>query len=210
MGGVHKPALELEGRPILQWALAPFLAHSRLGQVVVAVPADQVETARGWVGTASRVDVVAGGATRRDSVARALSALDPRCSIVLVHDGARPFVQPEWIDACLAWADRGDGAVVGVPVTDTIKRVQDNRIVETPTRADLWRAQTPQAFPRPMLEEAYAHPSSQTGTAPTDDASLVERVGGTVHMVLGDESNLKVTRPLDLVIAESLARGQGS
>lgn len=203
MGGVKKPWLTLLGEPLLLHTLRPFLAHPDVVAVRVALaPEDAVDPPE-WLRTRDpRLACVAGGATRTASVRAALGAL-PEVDVVLVHDAARPLVTRAILDRCIA-AVRGApvGAVAGWPASDTLKRVdQDGRVVDTPDRRGVWHAQTPQAFPRALLDRAYA---AWDGQDATDDAALVERAGGTVVMVEGAPTNLKVTRPEDVAVAEAL------
>ena len=150
-----------------------------------------------------------GGETRTASVRAALEALSPHSKIVLVHDAARPFVASGVIDGVIATAGRGTGAVPAVPLQDTLKRTdsEDGCIQETVDRAGLWRAQTPQGFPRDMLEAAYRMTMEDGGQpAFTDEAALVQAAGYRVRIVPGDASNIKVTTPDDFSLAEALAR----
>jgi 2-C-methyl-D-erythritol 4-phosphate cytidylyltransferase len=127
--------------------------------------------------------------------------------VVLVHDGARPFVDRTVIEAVIGYARAGEGAVPAVPLSDTLKEATaaDSTLVRrTRPRARLWRAQTPQGFPRPILEEAHAR-AARDGHRTTDDAALVEAMGVSVRLVLDSCRNLKVTTPDDLVLAEMLA-----
>lgn len=208
MGGpVRKQYLEVAGEPVLLRAVRPFVAHPRIGAVVVVLPAADAEAPPAWLAETGAT-VVAGGAERGDSVWNGLRALPGDAATVLVHDGARPFVTATVIDAVLdACAD--GGAVAAVPVTDTIKQVDETgRIVGTPPRAQLWAAQTPQGFPLARLLDAYGR-ARREGVQATDDAALYERFVGPVKVVMGAERNLKVTRPADLAIAEALARLEG-
>ncbi len=190
------------------------LAASRVVDlVVVAAPEDDVEAVRGMLAEqsfASDVQVVTGGDTRQDSVARALLTLPPDVDVVLVHDAARPLVPVDVVTAVAAEVRAGSPAVVpGLPVVDTIKRVDDVSDVECTVDRDPLRAiQTPQGFARHVLQQAYA--TADLGTA-TDDAGLVERLGVRVHVVPGHEEAFKVTRPFDIVVAEAiLARRRAS
>ncbi len=202
MGGVKKLLLELCGEPLLVHALRPFLADSRVVAVRVALAPEDAADPPEWIEALDpRIQVVAGGASRADSVANAVSALPDDIEVILVHDAARPLIQSAAIDACIRTAATGKGAVVGIPATDTLKQVDaDARVTGTPDRSLLWHAQTPQGFPAAMLRTAMAR-SDLRATA-TDDASLVEAAGGEVVMVEGSPSNLKVTRPQDLPLAE--------
>jgi 2-C-methyl-D-erythritol 4-phosphate cytidylyltransferase len=187
-------------------ALRPFASHPEIGQIVVAIPADVAAAPPDWLAAATgeRVRLVAGGDTRHASVARALAALDRAMRVVLVHDAARPFVSRETIDAVIDVARSGDGAVAAVPVQDTLK-VADPQLVITATtpRERLWRAQTPQGFPRAMLEDAHANAAA--GVSATDDAMLVEARGQRLRIVPDSPLNLKVTSPQDFVLADALA-----
>ncbi len=204
MGGARKPFLELAGEPLLAHALRPFLADDRVVAVAVAVSADDVSSARSWVEALDpRIAVVAGGATRSDSVAAAVGRLPEDLQVILVHDAARPLATAGAVDRCVAAAAAGQGAVAGWPATDTLKEVDgDGRIVRTPDRSKVWHAQTPQGFPADVLRSALADPEARA--LATDDAALVEAVGLPVVMVEGAPDNLKVTRPEDLPVAEIL------
>jgi 2-C-methyl-D-erythritol 4-phosphate cytidylyltransferase len=176
--------------------------------VVVAAPedtAEQVATMLAGQSFGSDVVVVTGGATRQDSVARALLTLPSDVDVVLVHDAARPLVPVEVVSAVVAAVRSGHSAVVPVlPVVDTIKRVDaDDVVTATVDRAPLRAVQTPQGFDRAVLQKAHAS-SDLDGEAITDDAGLVERLGIAVHVVPGHEEAFKVTRPFDVVIAEAV------
>ena len=206
MGGTSKPFLKLGGRSVLEWALSPFLARTDVVEVVVALGT----ATAGWdpARLDPRVCTTRGGGNRFESVANALDRLQSHASLIAVHDGARPFPPPKAIDACVRLAATGIGAVAGIPAVDTVKRVGDRGLVEeTPQRKALWYAQTPQVFPRALFERAVAY-SRAGGPAPTDDASMVERLGAEVRMVEASATNLKITRPEDIATAETLiARG---
>lgn len=210
MGGIRKPFLELRGEPLLAWALRPFLQHPRVTAVAVALGREDSESPPSWLTHLDpRVRLVAGGATRGDSVRAALDALPGDVDLIAVHDAARPLVTREIIDRCFAEAGEGRGAVAGWPAVDTLKEVDaDRRILATPDRARIWHAQTPQVFPRALLVEAYLR-AKELGLTDTDDAALVEKIGGEVVMVAGGAGNLKVTRPEDLLLAEFFL-GSGS
>jgi 2-C-methyl-D-erythritol 4-phosphate cytidylyltransferase len=205
-GPVRKQYLEIDGIPVLLRAVVPFLSDPRIQQVVVVVPADDVEAPPHWLASLG-VRIVAGGAERGDSVRNGLAAVEAEAEFVLVHDGARPFVSSEVIDRVLEAAPQA--AIAAVPVTDTIKQVDgDGTIAGTPDRSRLWQAQTPQGFPREGLARAYEQARDE-GIAATDDAALYERYVGPVRVVMGSYRNLKVTRPADLAIAEALALAPG-
>ncbi len=210
----------IAGVPMVLRALRPFAAHPDVARVVLVLPAEDAaappEFLRGLAGAG--LVVVAGGAERADSVGAGLGALGDECTIVLVHDGARPFVERAVIDAVIAHARAGEGAVAAVPVSDTLKEASPDdptRVGRTVARDGLWRAQTPQGFPRAVLERAHAEAGSarvgvgagaSVGVA-TDDAALVERTGIPIRLVPDSPRNLKVTTADDLAIAELLAGG---
>lgn len=207
-GGVRKQYLELAGEAILLRALRPILAHPAVEWVVVALPLEDVEDPP--FAFPEGVILVEGGPERGDSVRRGLEAVPPGADTVLIHDGARPLLSTDVVDRVLRAVGSENGVVAAVPVSDTLKRVgSDRAIVSTVDRSDLWRAQTPQAFPRSMVEMAYRR-GAVDGVRATDDAALVERYGGRVVVVEGDPRNLKVTRPEDMALAELLLRAQTS
>ena len=165
--------------------------------VVVVLPADAA-----WSAPAA-VDVVTGGDTRSASVRAGLAQVPDDVDIVIVHDAARPLASPKLFDLVVrAVADGADGAVPGLPITDTVKRVSDGRVVETVSRDGLVGVQTPQAFGAEALRAAH-----RVGGVDTDDAALVEANGGTVVVVEGERGNLKLTRQEDLALARALLDG---
>ena len=191
--------VELAGRPLLDWSLDALRASQWVGPIVVAVPPGEEATVQ-----RDGVQVVAGGASRSESVAAAFAQLE--AEFVVVHDAARPLITAELIDAVLddLLNDPEAGAVVAAaPVTDTIKQVARGMEVDrTLDRSSLWAAQTPQAFRADALREALA--STELLAQATDDAMLVERLGGRVLLYEAPAENIKVTTPLDLQVAELL------
>jgi 2-C-methyl-D-erythritol 4-phosphate cytidylyltransferase len=208
-GGAAKQYRPVAGVPLVLRAVRPFAAHPDVAQVVLVLPPDDARRPPPFLAPhqGSALTLVPGGAERADSVAAGLAALRPECYIVLVHDGARPFPAREVIDQVIAYARAGEGAIAALPVTDTIKAAsadEPTRVASTVPRAGLWRAQTPQGFPRLMLERAYARAGTEASGA-TDEAALVEACGGTVRLVPDTARNLKVTTTDDLAMAEHLA-----
>jgi 2-C-methyl-D-erythritol 4-phosphate cytidylyltransferase len=204
MGGVSKPFVELAGEPILARSLRPFLDRPDVLWIVVALPAETHADPPAWLCADPRVQTVPGGAERSDSVRNALAAIPDDCDIVLVHDAARPLVSAEVVQRCVDAAVDGRSAIAAVPVTDTVKEVDEGgRILATPDRRRLRAAQTPQAFPAGILRDAHQRAAAER-VASTDDAALVARYGGTVVVVDGAPENLKVTTPADVAVAESL------
>lgn len=208
MGRVAKPFLELAGQPVLLRALRPFLGHPRVEGVVVALAPEWFRSPPAWLAAlvGPRLSLVEGGETRTASVLAALEALPAGVDLVAVHDAARPLVDPDIFDRCLAAVGPGRGAVAGWPAVDTLKEVgEGGRILATPCRERFWHAQTPQVFPRDLLLSAYRE-AVREGRSGTDDAALVEEMGGEVVMVEGSPWNLKLTWPEDLRVAELLLK----
>ncbi len=220
--GQPKALRTLDGVPMLVYAVQA-LARARLVElVVVAAPPNgvaEVEALLAAHDVGAPVLVVAGGEQRQDSVARALEALPPEVDVVLVHDAARPLAPSELVDAVASAVLAGHGAVVpGLAMTDTVKRVAppntrpntgsdggalaSEQVLETVTRTDLRCIQTPQGFDRAVLTKAHAAAED----AATDDAGLVERLGLPVVVVAGSADAFKITRPIDLLIAEAVLR----
>jgi 2-C-methyl-D-erythritol 4-phosphate cytidylyltransferase len=204
MGGVDKVLAPLVGRPLLVWTLAAFKKCDAIDRVViVASPGslDRVDAlVREWRFT-KVTDIVAGGATRQASVRAGIDAA-PDAAIVAIHDAARPLVTPQLIARGVALARETGAALCAIPSRDTVKDVEDGIVRATPDRARMWLAQTPQVFDRALLLDAHRR---ATGDA-TDDAALVEALGHDVRVYEGDASNLKITTPDDMIIAEALLR----
>jgi 2-C-methyl-D-erythritol 4-phosphate cytidylyltransferase len=198
------------GVPMVLRALRPFTSHPDVAHSVLVLPPDDARRPPAFLSnlpSSCTFTMVPGGPHRGDSVRAGLAALLPVCNVVLVHDGARPFVDRRTIDAVLVHARRGEGAVPAIPLSDTLKEVspQDpTRIARTRPRARLWRAHTPQGFPREVLQQAHAR-AARLGHRATDDAALVEAIGVTVRLVPDYSNNIKVTTPEDLALAELLA-----
>ena len=206
-GDTPKQYQPIGGVPMVLRAVRAFTTHPDVAQVALVLPLADAESPppflRGVAGAG--LLVVAGGAERADSVAAGLRVLDAACTIVLVHDAARPFVGRGVIDAVIAHARSGEGAVAALRVSDTLKQAaaeDPTRIDRTVPRDNLWRAQTPQGFPRSVLERAHAAADARSAT---DDAALVERTGLAVRLVPDSPINMKVTTAEDLALAELLA-----
>jgi 2-C-methyl-D-erythritol 4-phosphate cytidylyltransferase/2-C-methyl-D-erythritol 2,4-cyclodiphosphate synthase len=202
----------LAGAPILVHTVRRFIETDCVNGVVVVVPADRVvftaDLLAGYGIAGDVVRVIAGGKRRQDSVKAGLDCLGTDVDVVLVHDGARPFVSAELIAKCAQAAMVHGAAIAAVPVKDTLKRAgADNRIVETVDREALWQAQTPQAVRLSLLRDAYAFVGKRDAT---DEASLLELAGIPVQLVEGSETNIKITRPDDLIIAEKIMQKSSS
>jgi 2-C-methyl-D-erythritol 4-phosphate cytidylyltransferase len=186
-----KAFVTLRGRPLLEWSLDALRAAPSVERVVVAVPPG-VEHPLG----------VTGGKSRSESVRNALAAAGD-AEHVIVHDAARPLLEPDLVERCLAALADADAAIAAAPVTDTIKEADGQVVAATLDRSRLWAVQTPQAFRRAALQAALDQPPHVLAAA-TDDAGLVEARGGVVRVVESSPRNLKVTTPTDLKLAELL------
>ena len=195
------------GRPMLLHSVQAFMARPDVNTVVCVLPRSRAGDPPPWLFQCDldRLMLTVGGQTRFESVVRGLQELPDEVRIVLVHDAARPLVPPAVVDRVVAAARTGVGAVAALPVVDTLKEVDaDGRVVRTVERAALWRAQTPQGFPRDLLDRAY-HDAWTAGEQTTDDAGVFERLGLPVVVVRGSERLLKVTEEPDFARAEALA-----
>ena len=204
--GVSKQFMLLGGEPILKRTLDVFLEEPSVSSVTLVVPeADVGAVSEEFGGGRGKLQpVVAGGRERQDSVYNGLLSLSADTGVVLVHDGVRPFVTGEMIRESTQAAIAHGAAVVAIPVNDTLKRVSPGGIIEGGVdREGLWRMQTPQAFRYAILRRAFEKARAD-GFCGTDEVSLVERLGEKVAVVTGAESNIKITRPEDLALAEML------
>lgn len=211
MGGVNKQFLPLGDLPVLARSLLAFEEAPSVGAVVVVVTAGDAgrvaELARGEWGCRKVAAVVPGGESRQESVLAGLLALPPDTEVVLVHDGARPLLEPRLVEAVLSEAKRWGAAALAVPVRDTVKEAGgDGFVARTLPRERLWLAQTPQAFRCELLLEAHRR-ARELGLAATDDAALVEALGHPVRLVRGSYRNLKITFPEDYETALALVGG---
>lgn len=195
------------GKPMLLHSLQAFHRRADVAQVVAVLPRSAAGDPPPWIFQCDvdRLLVSVGGRTRGDSVWNGIEDLEPEVEIVVVHDAARPLVTDATIDAVIRQARLGTGAIAALPVVDTLKEVDEHgRIVRTVSRDALWRAQTPQAFPRDMLERAHLE-ARRAGLSATDDAALCERLGYEVVVVRGSERALKVTEEGDFARADAIA-----
>ncbi len=196
----------LAGAPVLVHTLRPFVNSPSIDRIVVVVPEERVDSTRqlllDYAFNESTVQVTAGGRRRQDSVRNGLHALSGDVDVVLVHDGARPLVEVDLIERCCRAAAKFGAAIAAVPVKDTLKKGgPDQSILHTVDRENLWQAQTPQAVQVSLLQRAYQAAGDRDVT---DEASLLELAGIPVQLVEGSETNLKITRPDDLIIAEKI------
>lgn len=208
-GATAKTYLPIAGRALILRTLDRVLSSQSVTDLVLVVGAEDIDSCRQLL-TADlalkgrAITLQTGGATRQESVRRGLDKVSVAADLVLIHDGARPFVSAPLIDRCVESAWLHGAAVVGLPVRDTIKRVgADGLVQSTPERAGLWEIQTPQIFHRELIVAAHQL-AVREGYDATDDAMVVERMGKPVFVVEGERSNFKITVPEDLLLAEAL------
>lgn len=212
MGGlVPKSFLLLAGRSLVLRALDRFFSARSIGKVILVVAGKELQRSQALLQSDLHLShrpwtLQAGGATRQQSVRRGLEKLDSDCEIVVIHDAARPLVSAALIERCVDEASRAGAVVAGVPVKDTIKVVSDQHWVQTtPVRNSLWEIQTPQAFRKELIVQAHDRAFRQAIDA-TDDSTLVEQMGKPVLVVPGETTNIKITTPEDILLAEALLR----
>ena len=207
---VAKQFLALGDKPMLAHTLLAFQRASEIDEIIPILSQEFLEGCLRDIIEAYHITkvktLVVGGKERQDSVANGLLKLEKDAAIVLVHDGVRPFVTPEMIREAVDHAKKGECVAVGVPIKDTIKEVNDNGFVRaTLERSRLWAIQTPQAFPVKVLKRAYEE-AAKLHLYGTDDATLVERMGGTVRVIMGSYENIKITTPEDIMVAEEILK----
>jgi 2-C-methyl-D-erythritol 4-phosphate cytidylyltransferase len=204
---VRKQYHTLAGIPVVAHTLKAISASPLIEEIVLVIPQDDVAYCRENIlqplGLQARVLTVAGGAERQDSVYNGLCALAGG-GIVVIHDGVRPFVSRERLEACIRGAETSGACILGVPAYDTLKQVRPSgAIVRTLDRRGIWLAQTPQAFAADLIRRAHCEARTD-GFRGTDDAALVERLGVTITILPGSRFNLKITTPQDLILARAL------
>jgi 2-C-methyl-D-erythritol 4-phosphate cytidylyltransferase len=195
------------GKPMLLHSVQTFQARGDVAMVVCVLPRESVGDPPPWIfqSDADRLLLSVGGRDRSESVANGLEDLPSECEIVVIHDAARPLVAVDTVARVIEEARKGNGAVAALPVNDTLKRVDsEGRVVVTVDRFGLWRAQTPQAFPRKMLERAHREARKADRIA-TDDAALCEQIGEPVVVVRGSERAAKITEENDFALVEALS-----
>jgi 2-C-methyl-D-erythritol 4-phosphate cytidylyltransferase len=203
---VEKQFLPLRGKPLLAYTLAQFEATLSIDRIVLIVPAGREAFCRREIITSEGLrkitHIVAGAETRQRSVMAGFRCLGEDVDVIVIHDGARPFVTPALIQASIEAAMQDGSAVAAIPELDTLKRVSiEGTVLETVDRRNLWRAQTPQAFRRAILQRALGHAERHDLDA-TDEASLVEALCGPVRIIPGSVWNFKITAPDDFALAE--------
>lgn len=210
--GDNKVFLPLAGKAMLAYSLAVAGSSPLVDEIIIVTRPGDIPRCRQIAasGGGNKVRaIVAGGAERQDSIAAALKAVAPAAEWVAVHDGARPFLTVELLERVIMAARTTGAAIVALPVKETLKQGgADGLVTATLDRRGLWSVQTPQVFRREWLDEAY-HEAAQRGWQATDDATLVERMGYPVKLVPGEETNIKITTPGDLILAGALLGGAG-
>lgn len=206
MGGVNKILMPLGDRLVIGVTMQAFQACGSISEIVIVareadIPAIKAEAEAAGITKLTACTV--GGATRQESVINGVKQISKEAELVAVHDGARPLVKPEHIEKVIKDASVFGGATLGVPVKDTIKTVNDGLISDTPPRKFLYITQTPQIFKRQLYFEGIDF-ALEHGLDFTDDCQLVEAIGGKVAMTTGDYTNIKITTPEDIKLAEVL------
>ena len=209
--GIAKQFMDLDGRPLLTATLQNFEQCPLVEGLVLVVPQDRVSYCKEEVVDRYRLSkveqVVPGGTRRQDSVRLGLEAVQRPCELVLIHDGVRPFVPPEFIIRMITAAAGNRAVVPGLPVKETVKEVgPDGRVVGTPDRKNFWLVQTPQVFRYEDVLTAHRRALDENWEDLTDDALLLEKMGIPVTVVEGLEENIKITTPYDLELARFILR----
>jgi len=204
--GKPKQFLKIEGKPMLEWTVAAFQRAQSIDGIILVVSKEDLAKAK-RIRSAKIIEVVESGKERTDSVRNGLKVLPPSAEIVVIHDGARPAVTVDIIERSVREAKKCGAIVAGVPVKDTVKKVESRKlkVERSLNRDELWLAQTPQTFKVSLIRRAYAQPAEKV----TDDAMLVEKLKIPVKMVMGAYENLKVTTPEDLKLMAAILKDRG-
>jgi len=207
-GDIPKQYLEIGGKPILNYSVDAFESAGCIDEIILVVPPGKVEYCRQNIVERGNYDkiskIVEGGATRQESSLKGVLAADSASDFVMIHDGARPFIQRDEIEKMAEKLAVSHAVIMAVPVKDTIKKISPaETIEETLERKSLWAALTPQAFKRELIIEAHKY-ANEIGFQGTDDASLVEIMGKKVNILKGSYLNIKITTKEDMVFAEAI------
>jgi 2-C-methyl-D-erythritol 4-phosphate cytidylyltransferase len=209
---VEKPYIQIGDRPVMAHTLEALARCPEIDGCVLVVEPSRLDVCRSEIidryGFTRVVAIVPGGQTRQESVYRGLQALDSETDIVVVHDAARPCVDPAILSESIRLCHAHDAVLTAVPVKDTVKEVREGRVSRTLDRSTLWLAQTPQTFRYALLKEAHEQ-ARMDGYTGTDDAALIERMRYPVTVLMGDYENLKITTPEDLETAAGILRKRG-
>lgn len=206
---INKQFLKLQNKEVIAHTIDKFYNNENIGEIIVVVREDEAEFFKiniiekyGY----KNIKIAFGGSERQDSVYNGLKMVDENCKIVLIHDGARPFVNNETIDNAIESAKENKCVIVGVPVKDTIKVIdENNNVCDTPDRSTLWSIQTPQVFDYSLIMKAHEK-AREDNYYGTDDSMIVEYFGQKVKVVEGSYNNIKITTPEDLKIGEEILR----
>ena len=206
---INKQFLKLQNKEVIAHTIDKFYNNENIGEIIVVVREDEAEFFKiniiekyGY----KNIKIAFGGSERQDSVYNGLKMVDENCKIVLIHDGARPFVNNETIDSAIESAKENKCVIVGVPVKDTIKVIdENNNVCDTPDRSTLWSIQTPQVFDYSLIMKAHEK-AREDNYYGTDDSMIVEYFGQKVKVVEGSYNNIKITTPEDLKIGEEILR----
>lgn len=204
--GINKQFIKLNKKEIIAHTIEAFYKNKNIDEIIVCIKKEEEELFKKEIIDKNKfenIKIAYGGKERQDSIYNGLRKLSNECNIVLIHDGARPFVDDRIINESISTAMEKKAVVVGTPVKDTIKIVNDGNIEGTPSRATLWSAQTPQTFEYDLIIRAYdeAYKNNYYGT---DDSMLVENIGQKVTMIMGSYDNIKITSPEDIGIGEQI------
>lgn len=206
---INKQFLKIRGKEVIAHTIDKFYNNKNIGEIIIVVREDEKEFFKANIIDKygyKNIKIAFGGQERQDSVYNGLKVLDKNCEIVLIHDGARPFVTDEIIEKSIKCAKKYNCAIVGVPVKDTIKIVNENNdVCDTPNRNTLWSIQTPQVFDYSLIMNAHEKAKADEYYG-TDDSMLMEYLGYNVKVVEGSYNNIKITTPEDLKIAEEILR----
>ena len=203
---INKQFIKLNKKEIIAHTIDVFYKNKNVDEIIVCIKKEEEELFKDKIinkYSFKNIKIAYGGKERQDSIYNGLKCLDDKCDIVLIHDGARPFVDDRIINESIKVAREKKAVVVGTPVKDTIKVVCDGIINDTPNRVNLWAAQTPQVFEYKLITKAYeeAYENNYYGT---DDSMLVENIGQEVTMIMGSYANIKITSPEDISIGEKI------
>ena len=207
-GTMRKQYLDLSGRPVLAHSIMTFDSCSLVDEIFLVIPKEDVEYCQkkilSLLDLNNQINLVCGGAKRQDSVYNGLQAINKNTDTVVIHDGVRPFIQPEELEECILGSKKFGACILGTPASETLKRVDKSDIIETTlSRENIWLAQTPQVFRFDLILKAH-ETARRDGYVGTDDASLVERLGEDVKIINGGRFNIKITKKEDLAIAKAM------
>ena len=207
---IGKPFIPIFGKPILAYTLEKFEKCEFIDKIYLVVTDKEKDYC--WKNIILKYhftkvqELITGGDTRQDSVFNGLKSLDSDTDIVIIHDGARPFINEMIIKESIEVAEKSGAAIAAVPIRDTVKKIGENFVIHsTLDRAKIWRAQTPQTFGYKLILSTYKK-ARKDGYTATDDAALLERYGHKVKIIIGSEENIKITSPFDVIVAENILK----